>query len=63
MAGELIARAIVEHDDTWRLFLPFDLVWAGGPLGRAVMQANYWMRRAGETARARASRKRGLLLR
>jgi hypothetical protein len=43
--------------------LPFDLVWAGGPLGRAVMQANYWMRRAGETARARASRKRGLLLR
>ncbi|HEY4774645.1 MAG TPA: FAD-dependent oxidoreductase, partial [Xanthobacteraceae bacterium] len=37
MAGELIARAIVERDDTWRLFQPYDLVWAGGALGRAVM--------------------------
>ena len=28
IAGQLIARAVVEHDDSWRLFLPYDLVWA-----------------------------------
>ena len=26
IAGELIARALVDHDDAWRLFLPYDLV-------------------------------------
>jgi gamma-glutamylputrescine oxidase len=36
MAGDLIARAMVEGDDRWRLFLPYELVWAGGRLGRAV---------------------------
>ncbi len=25
-----LARAIVEGDETWRLFAPFELVWAGG---------------------------------
>ena len=30
MAGNIIARAIAEGDDTWRLFVPFELVWAGG---------------------------------
>ena len=42
MAGELIARAIVEGDDTWRLFEPFELVWTGGVLGRAVAQVSMW---------------------
>src|SRR5262249_26856954 len=28
MAGRLIARAVVENDDRWRLFNPFNLVWA-----------------------------------
>jgi glycine/D-amino acid oxidase-like deaminating enzyme len=42
MAGELIARAIVERDDTWRLFAPYELVWAGGLIGRALAQAIYW---------------------
>jgi glycine/D-amino acid oxidase-like deaminating enzyme len=42
MAGELIARGIVEKDETWRLFAPFELVWAGGRLGRAAAQAIYW---------------------
>ncbi|CAN0448603.1 unnamed protein product, partial [Phaeothamnion confervicola] len=36
MAGELIAGAIVDGDDRWRLFSPFELVWAGGWVGRAV---------------------------
>ena len=42
MGGELIARAIVENDSTWRLFSPYELVWAGGVLGRAVAQGIYW---------------------
>ncbi len=63
IAGELIARAIVEHDDAWRLFLPYDLVWAGGPLGRAVMQVNYWARRASEAVRGQAARRREASLR
>lgn len=42
MAGELIARAIVENDETWRLFAPYELVWAGGRLGRVLAQGLYW---------------------
>jgi hypothetical protein len=42
MAGELIARGIVEADPTWRLFAPYELVWAGGLLGRALAQGIYW---------------------
>jgi glycine/D-amino acid oxidase-like deaminating enzyme len=42
MAGELIARAIVERDDTWRLFSAYELVWAGGRFGRPAAQVHYW---------------------
>jgi glycine/D-amino acid oxidase-like deaminating enzyme len=42
MAGELIARGIVENDQTWRLFTPYELVWAGGRFGRALAQGIYW---------------------
>ena len=42
MAGELIARGIVEGDETWRMFAPYELVWAGGRLGRVVAQGLYW---------------------
>jgi glycine/D-amino acid oxidase-like deaminating enzyme len=42
MGGELIARGIVEGDQTWRLFAPYELVWAGGVLGRIVAQSIYW---------------------
>ena len=46
-AGDLIARAMVEGDDTWRMFLPYELVWAGGRMGRGVAQATigWWRRR------------------
>ena len=44
MAGELIAGAITENDDRWRLFLPYELVWAGGRLGRVVQQVGSWSR-------------------
>ena len=30
IAGQLIARGILWGDDRWRLFSPFELVWAGG---------------------------------
>jgi hypothetical protein len=45
MAGNLIARAIVDGDQTWRQFTPFELVWAGGIFGRAVVQTYYWTKR------------------
>jgi glycine/D-amino acid oxidase-like deaminating enzyme len=36
IAGRLIARSILWGDERWRLFSPFELVWAGGPTGRVV---------------------------
>jgi hypothetical protein len=32
----LIARSILWGDERWRLFSPFELVWAGGPTGRVA---------------------------
>jgi gamma-glutamylputrescine oxidase len=58
MAGNIIARAIDEGDDTWRLFLPFELVWAGGAVGRMAGQAYYSWVRAREGYLARQSRRR-----
>lgn len=57
MAGNMVARAIVEGDTAWRLFLPFELIWAGGALGRTITQVFYWTRRTQERLAARASRK------
>ncbi|MGB6754569.1 MAG: FAD-binding oxidoreductase [Xanthobacteraceae bacterium] len=69
MAGNLIARAIIDGDQTWRQFTPFELVWAGGMMGRAAGQTRSWIKRlraaiaerrakarelAGEAARKRA---------
>src|ERR1700734_1640250 len=36
MAGRLIARSILWGDERWRLFSPFELVWAGGSTGRVA---------------------------
>jgi len=67
MAGGIIARAIVDGDQTWRQFTPFELVWAGGAFGRVAAQARSWTKRlhsaigerrakAREMARQRAHR-------
>ncbi len=56
MAGDLIARGIVKGEETWRLFSPYDLVWAGGKAGRAAVQALYWVRRTRERLDAQFSR-------
>jgi gamma-glutamylputrescine oxidase len=58
MAADLIARAIDDGDDDWRLFLPFELVWAGGAIGRTAAQVHYWWHRAREQSQSRAARKR-----
>jgi hypothetical protein len=42
MAGELISTAIIDHDERWRQFIPFGLVWAGGSIGRRTTQLIYW---------------------
>lgn len=36
MGGLLVARSILWGDERWRLFSPFELVWAGGPTGRVA---------------------------
>src|ERR1700674_1448875 len=58
VAGALIARAIVEGDDTWRLFLPYELVWAGGRVGRALVQATTWWWHQSEAVSSLVARRR-----
>ena len=58
MGGELVARGIVEGDQTWRLFAPYELVWAGGRLGSAIAQGLYWGRAPVERLKASVSRYR-----
>ena len=49
MAGQLIARSILWGDERWRLFSPFELVWAGGVTGRVAGHLiGMWLR--GSTA-------------
>lgn len=42
MGGELVASAIAEGDERWKLFKPFGLIPAGGRLGTWYAQAVYW---------------------
>jgi gamma-glutamylputrescine oxidase len=58
VAGVLIAGAIVEGDDTWQAFRPYDLVWAGGVLGRSFVQGAYWASRMREGIAAWSSRRK-----
>jgi glycine/D-amino acid oxidase-like deaminating enzyme len=55
MAGQLIARSILWGDERWRLFSPFELVWAGGPTGRVAGHlVGMWSRGASAAAGALA---------
>jgi gamma-glutamylputrescine oxidase len=56
MAGNIIARAIVDGDETWRQFTPFELVWAGGTLGRAAVQMRVWIKRLRDAIAERHAR-------
>jgi gamma-glutamylputrescine oxidase len=42
LGGELVARGLVDNDQTWRMFAPYELVWAGGLLGSVLAQGIYW---------------------
>jgi glycine/D-amino acid oxidase-like deaminating enzyme len=60
MAGQLIARSILWGDERWRLFRPFELVWAGGRTGRIVGQAvAMWERGSSAVAGALARYREG----
>jgi glycine/D-amino acid oxidase-like deaminating enzyme len=55
MAGQLIARSILWGDERWRLFSPFELVWAGGTTGRVAGYAiGKWERGSAAAAGALA---------
>src|SRR3954454_2893548 len=55
MAGQLIARSILWGDERWRLFSPFELVWAGGTIGRvAGYGIGMWSRASAAAAGALA---------
>jgi glycine/D-amino acid oxidase-like deaminating enzyme len=58
MAGQLIARSILEGEDRWRLFSPFELVWAGGATGRAAGYAIGMAERARSAAAGTLARYR-----
>src|SRR5579864_977166 len=58
MAGNLVARGIVEGDETWRKFTPFELVWAGGIFGRAAAQLRIWIKRQTDAAAERRAKAR-----
>jgi glycine/D-amino acid oxidase-like deaminating enzyme len=55
MAGQLIARSILWGDERWKLFSPFELVWAGGTTGRVAGQlVGMWGRASSAAAGALA---------
>jgi gamma-glutamylputrescine oxidase len=58
MAGDLIARAIIERDDRWRLFSAYELVWAGGKIGPAAAQLLYWSMQLRDAIEERLSHRR-----
>ena len=60
MAGNLIARAIVNNDQTWREFSAFELVWAGGVAGRIGVQIQNWVRRYRDAMHERRAKAREL---
>jgi gamma-glutamylputrescine oxidase len=46
VGGRLIAAAITEGDDRYKLFAPFGLDWNGGPFGPIAAQLVYWKMQA-----------------
>ena len=42
MAGRLVAGAIADGDDRYRLLAPFGLLPTGGPIGAGAAQLTYW---------------------
>jgi glycine/D-amino acid oxidase-like deaminating enzyme len=40
--ADAVTAGIVGEDDRWKLFRPFGMGWAGGPVGSAAAQVAYW---------------------
>lgn len=58
IAGNLIARAIADNDDHWRAFVPYELCWSGGALGRIFAEAFSFARNWHEDRDAKQAQKR-----
>ena len=54
----IVVDGFFDGDDTWRLFSPYEFVWAGGRIGRALMQVYTWWFTARERFEARQARER-----
>jgi glycine/D-amino acid oxidase-like deaminating enzyme len=64
MAGRLIASGIVHRDDRWKLFSPFELVWAGGRTGRIAGHGiGIWNRQSAALAGTLARYREGAIAR
>jgi glycine/D-amino acid oxidase-like deaminating enzyme len=59
LGGRLIAAAISEGDDRYRLFAPFGLDWNGGPFGPVAAQLIYWKLQAQDWWAERKLRRSG----
>lgn len=55
--GEVIASAIAEKDERYKLFAPFGFAWTGGVLGPLVAQGVYMSWELGDTLRSLKSAK------
>jgi hypothetical protein len=50
--GEVIASAITEKDERYKLFAPFGFAWTGGVLGPLVAQGVYMSWELGDKLRS-----------
>lgn len=55
ISAKILAEAILNQSDRIRMFAPFALTWAGGPIGLAVAQLTYWGLQAQDRWRERRS--------
>jgi gamma-glutamylputrescine oxidase len=62
MAAALITGAIVDGDDRFRLFEPFELIWSGGRMGGVFAKYFYSAHRGYEEWASRRSRRKELWL-
>ena len=53
IAGKILAEAMLGQSHRIKMFAPFALNWAGGPIGLAVAQLTYWGLRAQDWWRER----------
>ena len=55
MGGRVVAEGIAGDTQRYKLFAPFGLTWAGGSVGKAVVQLTYWSYQARDWWRERQS--------